>query len=45
MLVDVIAMHVMDMAIMQIVNMTVVAYCDVTAPRSVDVGMIGVLRV
>ncbi len=44
-LVDVIAMHMMQMAIMQIVDVTVVSYCGVTAPRSVDVGMIGVLRV
>jgi hypothetical protein len=43
MLVDVIAMHMMQMAVMQIINMAVMADRRVSAARAMLVGVIGVM--
>ena len=42
-LVDVIAMRVVEVTIMQIIGVAAMAYCGVSAPRAVLMGMIGVV--
>jgi hypothetical protein len=43
MLVNMISMHVMEMAVMNIVNVTIVADRSVAAARSVLMGMVGMV--
>ena len=43
MLVDMILMHVVEMAIVQIVHMTIMANCRVAAVRAMLMGMVGMV--
>jgi hypothetical protein len=45
MLVDVITVHVMQMAVVKIVDVPVVLHSSMAAPRTMNMGMVGVSRV